>query len=255
MDLNNSVAIISGGASGLGEACARDLVKAGAKVCILDFAEENGERIASDLGNEVIFFKADVTDEKTVQASIDKTIKIFGGIHVLVNCAGVGISSKVLTKGVPISIENFNRVIQINLIGTFNLIRLVAANMLKNIPNSDGEKGVIVNTASTAAFEGQIGQAAYSASKAAIVGMTLPIAREFADYGIRVMTIAPGLFNTPMLASLPDKVKEALNNMVPFPSRLGQPSEFAQIVKQIVENPMLNGSVIRLDGALRMSPK
>lgn len=255
MKIRGTTVLIAGGASGLGEACARNLVKEGAKVSILDFAEERGGKIAAELGDAVLFCRTDVTDEKSVQAAINKIIDAFGAIHVTINCAGVGTPAKVLSKDVPMAMDHFNRVVQINLMGTINVIRLAAAKMVKNVPNDDGEKGVVINTASAAAFEGQIGQAAYSASKAGVVGMTLPIAREFADYGIRIMTIAPGLFETPMLAGLPEKAKEALNKMMPFPKRFGKPSEFAQLARSIIENPMLNGSVIRLDAALRMSEK
>ena len=255
MDIKDIVVVVTGGASGLGEACVRVLVKDGAKVSIFDFDEERGKKVASDVGDDVTFCITDITDEKSVKAAIDKTIKSFGSIHVAINCAGVGTPSKVLGKEGPISMDHFNRVVQINLMGTMNVIRLAAEKMVENTPNEDGEKGVIINTASAAAFEGQIGQSAYSASKAGVVGMTLPIAREFADYGIRVMTIAPGLFETPMLAGLPEKAKEALNRMMPFPKRLGKPSEFSMLVRHIVENPMLNGSIIRLDAALRMAAK
>lgn len=255
MDTKNVVAIVTGGASGLGEACIRNLVKEGGKVSILDLADERGQKLASEMQDAAIFCMADVTDERTVQIAVDDTIKTFGAIHVAVNCAGVGISAKVLGKEGPMTMEHFNKVLQINLMGTMNVIRLAAEKMVKNIPNEDGEKGIIINTSSGAAFEGQIGQAAYSASKAAIVGMTLPIAREFADYGIRVVTIAPGAFDTPMMAGLPEKAKEDLIKTLPFPSRMGKPSEFAQLVTQIIENPMLNGATIRIDAALRMAAR
>lgn len=255
MDIKGSVAVVTGGASGLGEACVRDLVKQGGRAAILDFAEERGEKVASEMGDAVIFCKTDVTDEETVQAAVDKTIEAFGAIHVAVNCAGVGAPAKVLGKEGPMGMDHFNRVVQINLIGTMNVIRLAAEKMVGNTPNEDGEKGVVINTASVAAFDGQIGQAAYSASKAGVIGMTLPIAREFADYGIRIVTIAPGLFNTPMLQGLPENVQEALNKMVPFPKRVGKPAEFSKMVQAIIENAMLNGEVIRLDGALRMAAR
>lgn len=255
MEIERCVAVVTGGASGLGEACVRDLVKSGAKVSIFDFAEERVEKISSELGDAIRSCKTDVTDEKSVQAAIDKTVEAFGAIHVVINCAGVGIPSKVIGKEGPMSMHHFNHIIQINLVGTMNVIRLAAGKMLRNAPNQDGEKGVIINTASIAAFDGQTGQAAYSASKAGIVGITLPIAREFADYGIRVVTIAPGLFDTPLLAGVPEKAREALNKMIPFPPRLGKPFEFALLVKQIIENPMLNGCTIRLDAALRMAGK
>lgn len=255
MEIRNCVAIVTGGASGLGEACVRNFVTNGAKVAIFDFAEERAQKICSELGNAVLFCNTDVTDEKTVKAAVDQTTDSFGKIHFAINCAGVGIPAKVIGKEGPMSMDHFNRVLQINLVGTMHVIRLAAEKMLKNTPNEEGERGVIVNTASIAAFEGQIGQAAYSASKAGVVGMTLPIAREFADYGIRVVTIAPGIFETPMLAGLPEKAREALYKMVPFPSRLGKPFEFALLVKQIIENPMLNACIIRLDAALRMAGK
>ena len=255
MEFKNKVAIVTGGASGLGEACARRSALAGAKIGILDVDEEKGNRLAAELGVQAIYCRTDVTSEKSVQAAIDRTLEEFGGIQVVINCAGVGIPAKVLGKSGPMALEHFTRVVQINLVGTLNVIRLAAAKIVTNTPNADGEKGVVINTASAAAFDGQIGQAAYSASKAGVVGMTLPIAREFADYGIRVMTIAPGLFKTPMLESLPGKVQTALGQMVPFPKRLGKPSEFARLAADIVKNPMLNGETIRLDGAIRMAAK
>ncbi|MBW2047030.1 MAG: 3-hydroxyacyl-CoA dehydrogenase [Deltaproteobacteria bacterium] len=255
MEIRDSVALVTGGASGLGEACVRSLLDRGAKVAILDFAEERGERLASEIGASALFCLADITREQDVQRAIDRTVEAFGGINIAVNCAGVGIPAKVLGREGPMSMDHFNRVIQINLMGTMNVVRLAAEKMVKNKGNDDGEKGVMVNVASVAAFDGQIGQAAYSASKAGVVGMTLPIAREFAEYGIRIMTVAPGIFRTPMLEALPENVQEALGKMVPFPRRLGEPREFAALVRHIVENPMLNGEVIRLDGALRMAAK
>ena len=255
MEIRNCVAIVTGGASGLGEACVRNFVTNGAKVAIFDFAEERARKICSELGDAVLFCNTDVTDEKTVKAAVDQTTDSFGKIHLAINCAGVGDPAKVIGKEGPMPMDHFNRVLQINLVGTMHVIRLAAEKMLKNTPNEEGERGVIINTASIAAFEGQIGQAAYSASKAGVVGMTLPIAREFADYGIRVVTIAPGIFETPMLAGLPEKAREVLYKMIPFPSRLGKPSEFTLLVKQIIENPMLNACTIRLDAALRMAGK
>lgn len=255
MNIKDTVAVVTGGASGLGEACVRNLLKLGGKAAILDFAEEKGKELASELGDRAVFFKTDITDEKMVQEALDGTIDAFGAIHILVNCAGVGIPAKVLGKEGPMPMSHFSKVVQINLMGTINVIRLAAEKMVKNSPNDDGEKGVVINTSSVAAFDGQIGQAAYSASKAAVAGMTLPIAREFAEYGIRVMTIAPGIFNTPMLQSLPDNVKEALGQMVPFPKRLGEPDEFAGLIQHIIENAMLNGEVIRLDGSIRMAAR
>jgi len=207
------------------------------------------------LGQDVIFAKTDVTDETGVQAAINKTREAFGAIHIAINCAGGGAPMKVLSKKGPMPLAAFNRTIQINLVGTFNVLRLAVEQMVKNEANAEGEKGVIINTSSAAAFDGQIGQADYSASKGAIVAMTLPIARECADYGIRVMTIAPGLFDTPLLHGLPEAAREALGKMTPFPQRLGRPEEFAALVRHIIENTMLNGEVIRLDGAIRMAAK
>ncbi|UCG09614.1 MAG: 3-hydroxyacyl-CoA dehydrogenase [Desulfobacterales bacterium] len=255
MEVKGSVAVITGGASGLGEATVRNFVEGGGQASILDVQEEKGQRLAAELGDDVIFCMTDVTDEQSVQNAIDKTMAAFGGIHIAVNCAGVGDAAKVLGKEGPMPMELFNKVVQINLVGTMMVTRLAAEKMVANPPNDDGEKGVVINTASAAAFDGQIGQPAYSASKAAVVGMTLPIAREFAEYGLRIVTIAPGLFETPLLAALPEKVRVSLGKMVPFPNRLGKPSEFAMLARQIVENPMLNGETIRLDGALRMAAK
>jgi NAD(P)-dependent dehydrogenase (short-subunit alcohol dehydrogenase family) len=255
MNVKNSVAVVTGGASGLGEACVRNLLSGGAKIAILDFAADRGEKIAAELGKDVIFAQTDVADDAGVQGAIDKTVKAFGAINVVINCAGGAVPMKVLSKKGPMPLAAFNRTIQINLVGTFNVIRLAVEQMVKNSPDADGEKGVIINTSSVAAFDGQIGQADYSASKGGIVAMTLPIARECADYGIRVMTIAPGLFDTPLLHGLPEAAREALGKMVPFPPRLGQPAEFASLVRHIIENHMLNGEVIRLDGAIRMAAK
>ncbi len=247
--------MITGGASGLGEACAHLFVEDGARVALLDLDREKGEALAAELGDAAIFCRCDVTDDESAAAAMDRAMGAFGAIHVAINCAGIGAPAKVLGKNGPMPMDVFKKVVNVNLFGTMNTIRLSAHQMLKNNSDGDGEKGVVVNTASSAAFEGQIGQTSYSASKAAIVGMTLPIAREFAEYGIRVNTIAPGLFNTPLLAQLPAPVKEALGKMVPFPRRLGIPVEFAMLAKQIVENPMLNGETIRLDGAMRMAAK
>jgi len=255
MELKGKTVIVTGGASGLGEACVRRFISGGANAAVLDLDIDKGRRLVDELGSRVIYLEADVTSEPSVQAAVDRTVTEFGGIHVVINCAGVGTPAKVLGKNGPMALEHFTRVLQINLSGTMNVIRLAAAKMVENTPNVDGEKGVVINTASAAAYDGQIGQAAYSASKAGVVGMTLPIAREFADYGIRVMTIAPGLFKTPMLESLPEKVQAALGQMVPFPQRLGKPSEFARLAEDIIKNPMLNGETIRLDGAIRMAAK
>lgn len=239
----------------MGEACVRALATEGAKVCIFDLAADRGKKIAAELGGNVLFAQADVTSEESVQLAIKQMLDAFGGLNVAINCAGIGDPGKVLSKRGPMPLSAFNRMLQINLVGTFNVDRLVIEQMVKNAPNEDGEKGVIINTSSVAAFDGQIGQPAYSASKAGIVGMTLPLARECAEYGIRVMTIAPGLFATPLLASLPQEAQEALGKMTPFPKRLGKPSEYARLALQIIENPMLNGEVIRLDGAIRMTAK
>jgi NAD(P)-dependent dehydrogenase (short-subunit alcohol dehydrogenase family) len=255
MNVKDCIIVVTGGASGLGEACVRDLVKHGGKAAIFDLQEERGEKLAAELGGSCIFAKTDVTSEESVRASIAKTAAAFGTINGAINCAGVGDARKVFSKRGIYPLDAFNWIVQINLIGTFNVIRLAVEQMVKNAPQVDGERGVIINTASAAAFDGQIGQAAYSASKAAVVGMTLPIARECASYGIRVMTIAPGLFDTPMLALLPQDMRDALGQSVPFPKRLGNPAEYAILARHIIENTMLNGEVIRLDGAIRMAAK
>jgi NAD(P)-dependent dehydrogenase (short-subunit alcohol dehydrogenase family) len=256
MKLDGAVAIVTGGASGLGEATVRTFVAGGARAVILDRPGSPGEALAGELGaKQAIFTPADVTSEDEVKAAVDRAVATFGKVHVCVNCAGVGIAVRTLSKQGPHSLDMFAKVLQVNLLGTFNTLRLAAAAMATNEPNEEKERGVIVNTASIAAFDGQIGQAAYSASKGGVVGMTLPIARDLASLGIRVCTIAPGTFDTPMLALLPQEHRDALGAGIPFPSRLGRPSEFAALAKHIVENPMLNGETIRLDGALRMPPK
>ncbi|SMD07787.1 NAD(P)-dependent dehydrogenase, short-chain alcohol dehydrogenase family [Desulfocicer vacuolatum DSM 3385] len=255
MDIKGCTAVVTGGASGLGEACVRDLSAKGAKVAIFDFDETMGQKAIGESGDSVIFCKTDVSDENSVKMAIEKTIQAFGNIHFAINCAGIGTPGKVLSRKGPMPLELFNKVLQVNLVGTMNVLRLTAEKMMDNAPNEDGEKGVIINTASIAAFEGQIGQAAYSASKGGIVGMTLPIAREFASYGIRVMTIAPGLFETPMLAGLPQEAKKSIIANIPFPKRLARPSEFALMVKHIIENPILNGETIRLDSCIRLAIK
>ena len=255
MDISKKVALVTGGASGLGAACVRLLTQSGAKAVIADLNNETGSALAKELGNAVLFAQTNVTEEASMEAAVRAAVEQFGGLHILINCAGIGIAERVLGKSGPASLAGFTRVIQINLIGTFNAIRLAAAVMAENSPDEEGERGVIINTASVAAFDGQIGQAAYSASKGGIVGMTLPIARDLARTGIRVMTIAPGLFDTPLLAGLPEPARISLGQQVPFPPRLGRPSEYAMLAKQIIENPMLNGEVIRLDGGIRMSPK
>jgi NAD(P)-dependent dehydrogenase (short-subunit alcohol dehydrogenase family) len=255
MQLTNKGVLVTGGASGLGAACVRLLQQAGAKVVIADFNSETGTALVKELGEGALFVKTDVVNEGDMQAAVQAVVEKFGGLHVLINCAGIVAAERVLGKVGPSSLASFTRVIQVNLIGTYNAIRLAAAALAKNEPNEGGERGVIVNTASVAAFDGQIGQAAYSASKGGIVSMTLPIARELARFGIRVMTIAPGIFDTPMLAGLPEPARISLGQQVPFPPRLGRPSEYAALAKHIIENEMLNGEVIRLDGGIRMQPK
>lgn len=255
MEFKSSVVAVTGGASGLGEATVKNIVEHGGKALIMDFNEEKGAQLAEALGDQVLFVKTNVTDEENVKTALDQAVEKFGKITAAVNCAGIGGSQKTYGKNGPFNLALFTKVVTVNLIGTFNVIRLAAERMSENEPNELGERGVIVNTASAAAFEGQMGQAAYSASKGGVVGMTLPIARDLASYGIRVVTIAPGLFETPMLGRAPEHLKQALCAMVPFPKRLGQPPEFAHLVQSIIENPMLNGEVIRLDGALRMQPK
>lgn len=255
MDPKDRVALVSGGASGLGAATVRALLKRGARVIIADKAVDAGTALEAELGAETCFVETDVTSEASVSGAIEMAVRKFGGLQVVVGCAGIGTSAKVLGKSGPFSLDLFQLTLNVNLLGMFNLLRLSAQAMAKNAPNSDGERGVIVMTASVAAFDGQIGQAAYSASKAGVVGMTLPIARELARSGIRVMTIAPGTFDTPMLALLPEEIRQALAAQVPFPPRLGRPSEFAELALHIVDNAMLNGECIRLDGALRMPPR
>ncbi len=258
MEIKNKGVLITGGASGLGGACAQLLAQQGAKVAIADLNGELGEELAARLdgvGNTAIFVKTNVTEEESMQAAVRAAVDSFGALHVLINCAGIGLAERTLGKNGPASLASFSRVIQVNLIGTFNAIRMAAAAMARNEPNAGGERGVIINTASVAAFDGQIGQAAYSASKGGIVGMTLPIARDLARDGIRVMTIAPGIFDTPLLGALPEPARISLGQQVPFPPRLGRPDEYAALAKHIVENEMLNGEVIRLDGGIRMQPK
>jgi NAD(P)-dependent dehydrogenase (short-subunit alcohol dehydrogenase family) len=255
MQIASSTAVITGGASGLGRATAERLHGGGGHVVLLDLPKSPGKQVAADLGDRALFAPADVTSPDEVTAALDAAIARFGAIHVLVNCAGIGTATKTYGKSGPARLEDFTRVIQVNLIGTFNCIRLAAAHMARNTPTADGERGVVINTASVAAFDGQIGQAAYSASKGGIVGLTLPVARDLAEQGIRVMTIAPGIFDTPLLGTLPDPVRTSLANQVPFPKRLGQPDEYAALALQIITNVMLNGETIRLDGAIRMTPR
>ncbi len=255
MQVAGGAFIVTGAASGLGAACARMIVASGGKVLLADVSEGAGAALAAELGSSARFARTDVADEANAKAAVAAGLQAFGALHGVINCAGVAIGEKILGKEGPHALGSFTRVIQINLIGSFNLTRLATEVMSKNAANPEGERGVIVYTASVAAFDGQIGQAAYSASKAGLVGMTLPIARELARYGIRVMTIAPGLFETPMLKGMPVEVQDALGKMVPFPARLGRPDEYASLVAEIIRNPMLNGEVIRLDGAIRMQPK
>ncbi len=255
MQIENSVFVVTGGGSGLGAGTARMLVENGGRVVLADVNREAGEAVAAELGPRSRFVDTDVASEDSARNAIATAIGTFGGLHGLVNCAGIAPAEKVVGKDGAHRLASFARVINVNLVGSFNMIRLAAEAMSQAEPNAAGERGVIVNTASVAAFDGQIGQAAYAASKGGVVAMTLPIARELARSGIRVMTIAPGIFETPMLLGMPPEVQEALGRMVPFPSRLGKPAEYAALVRHIVENVMLNGEVIRLDGAIRMAAK
>jgi NAD(P)-dependent dehydrogenase (short-subunit alcohol dehydrogenase family) len=253
LELMQRTFLITGGGSGLGAATARLFRQSNANVVILDINEDAGVETARVLG--ATFVKTDVTNEESVAKAIDVAMSTFGSIRGVVNCAGIGVAGRVIGKKGPMPLAQFAKVIEVNLTGTFNVIRLAAEAITKSDPDKDGERGVIINTASVAAFEGQIGQAAYSASKGGIASMTLPIAREFAEYGIRVVSIAPGIFDTPMLGLLPEEIRRSLGNQVPFPKRLGLPEEYAALARHIVENRMLNGEVIRLDGAIRMAPK
>ena len=253
MQIKNSVFLVTGGASGLGAATARMAAENGGKVVIADMQVEAGEKLAREIGGR--FAKCDVTSEADGKAAVALALKEFGGLNVLVNCAGIAIAEKTIGKEAPHALASFTRCITVNLIGTFNMIRLAADAMAKAVPNAAGERGVIINTASVAAFDGQIGQAAYSASKGGVVGMTLPVARDLSRNGIRVCTIAPGIFETPMLMGLPKEAQDSLGKQVPFPSRLGRPIEYAQLARSIIENEMLNGETIRLDGAIRMAPR
>lgn len=249
-------AVVTGGASGLGAATARLLLERGASVAILDLPTSKGEPLAGELGRRAAFFPVDVTSAEQVAAALDGAITRFGPLGAVVSCAGIGSATRTVGRdGAPFDLGAFRRVIEVNLIGTFNVVRLAAAAMVGNQPDAGGERGVLVNTASVAAFEGQVGQAAYAASKGGIVGMTLPIARDLARHGIRCCSIAPGLFRTPLLLGLPEPALQALEASVPFPSRLGRPEEYAALACHVVENAMLNGETIRLDGALRMAPR
>ena len=255
MQIQNSVFLITGGGSGLGAATAQMIIANGGCVVLADINKDAGVARQAELGAKARFIETNVTDEVSVQAAVDLAKAAFGGIHGVVNCAGVAPGERVVGKTGPHSLANFRRAVEINLIGTFNVIRLAAHAMSTQAANASGERGVIINTSSVASFEGQIGQAAYAASKAGVNGMTLPIAREFARLGIRVMTIAPGIFDTPMLQGMPDELRASLGAQIPFPSRLGRPDEYAALAKHIIENEVLNGEVIRLDGAIRMGAK
>jgi NAD(P)-dependent dehydrogenase (short-subunit alcohol dehydrogenase family) len=254
MKIEKQVFLVAGGGSGLGAATARRLVADGARVVIADVTEA-GDAVAKQLGNGARFIRTDVTDEAQVQAAVDLAVSAFGGLRGAVNCAGIAPGERVIGKNGPHALATFERAVRINLVGTFNVIRLAAARMSAEPALPSGERGVIVNTSSVAAFEGQVGQAAYAASKAGVNGMTLPIARELAKFGIRVVTIAPGIFDTPMLQGMSDEIRASLGAQVPFPPRLGKPEEYAALVAHIVENEVLNGEVIRLDGAIRMAPR
>ena len=254
MDISRKTILVTGGASGLGAACVRSFVAAGANAVILDVGE-HGAQLANELGSAVRFAKTDVTDEAQVEGAIELAVREFGGVHGAVNCAGIATAERAVGKNGPLPLERFVRVINVNLIGTFNVVRLVAAQMMKQPVEGTEDRGVIVNTASVAAFDGQIGQAAYAASKGGIVALTLPLAREFAQQNIRVCAIAPGTFDTPMMAGLPEDARISLGKQTPFPPRLGSPAEYAGLARHIFENQMLNGEVIRLDGAIRMAPR
>ena len=255
MRLSEVKAMVTGGASGLGGATTRRLVEGGGRVTICDLPSSKGAELARELGERAQFVATDVTNEAQVQAAVDQTVQRFGGINVLVNCAGMGMAGRTIMRQGPFPLDLFAKTIEVNLIGTFNCIRLAAFRMSQADANDEGERGVIVNTASVAAYDGQIGQAAYSASKGGVVGMTLPIARDLSSVGIRVCTIAPGTFDTPMLGMAPQEMRDALAAQIPFPKRLGRPSEFAALAAHIVENSMINGETIRIDGAIRMGPR
>ena len=255
MDLSGAGAIVAGGASGLGAATARELAARGARVAVADLNGEGASALASELGGNAIGLAVDVTDESQVEGAVARAREAFGGLRVAVSCAGIGWAERTVGKHGAAELGPFEQVIGVNLVGTYNVLRLSAAAMTENEPDAEGERGVVVMTASAAAFDGQIGQTAYSASKGGVVGLTLPAARDMARWGVRVCTIAPGLFDTPLLAALPEQTRDALGKSVPFPQRLGRPEEYAALACQIAENPMLNGETIRLDGALRMPPK
>jgi NAD(P)-dependent dehydrogenase (short-subunit alcohol dehydrogenase family) len=255
MQVSGSTFLVSGGASGLGAACVRLFAGGGGNVVIADLNKDASERLAAELGGRARFALTDVTDETSVRNAVGLAVSSFGGLHGAVACAGIAIIERMLGKNGPHPLASFAKVITVNLVGTFNLLRLAAEAMANNAPTAGGERGVMVMTASVAAFEGQIGQAAYAASKGGVAALTLPAARDLARLGVRVVSIAPGTFDTPLLGSLPEPVRQSLAQQVPFPSRLGRPEEFAALVRHVVENEMLNGAVLRLDGALRMGPK
>jgi 3-hydroxyacyl-CoA dehydrogenase / 3-hydroxy-2-methylbutyryl-CoA dehydrogenase len=255
MDLNGAGALVAGGASGLGAATARELAARGARVAVADLNEEGAAALAAELGGDAIGIAVDVTDAAQVEAAVDRAADALGELRIAVSCAGIGWAERTVGRDGAAAIEPFERVIRVNLVGTYNVLRLAAAAMSRNEPDAGDERGAVVMTASAAAFDGQIGQTAYSASKGGVVGLTLPAARDLARWGIRVCTIAPGLFDTPLLAALPERAREALGKSAPFPARLGRPEEYAALACHIAENPMLNGETIRLDGALRMPPK
>ena len=255
MQLSSAKAVVTGGASGLGLATAKRVIEAGGHVVLLDINDEQGEAQAAELGERAKYINTDVSDEESVKSALAAANDFMGGVTLAVNCAGIATAGRALGRDGPWPTENFSRVIQINLVGSFNVTKEAAAFMNLNEPNENGERGVVISTASIAAFEGQIGQAAYSASKGGIVGMMLPLAREFAQFGIRVNTIAPGIFKTPMMAGMPEEVQESLGKQVPFPPRLGRPEEYADTAAYIYGNPMVNGETIRVDGAIRMQPK
>jgi NAD(P)-dependent dehydrogenase (short-subunit alcohol dehydrogenase family) len=255
MQIKNNAFLITGGASGLGEACARRLAAAGGKIVIVDLNESAGQTLVAELGAAARFVRTDVTNPSDAQAAIDLTKREFGSLNGLVQCAGILGAARIAGKDGPHDLAAFERIIRVNLIGTFNMLRLTAAAMSTNTPSGDGDRGVIINTSSVAAFEGQIGQAAYAASKGGVASLTLPAARELARFGIRVMAIAPGVFETAMMAATPEELRKSLADQIPFPQRLGKAEEFAQLVQSIIENPYLNGTVIRLDAGVRMQPK
>jgi NAD(P)-dependent dehydrogenase (short-subunit alcohol dehydrogenase family) len=255
MRLAGGTFLVSGGGSGLGAGCVRALAEAGANVVIADVNRDAGEAMAAELGGQARFVPTDVTDEASVARAVGAALQTFGSLQGSVQCAGVALAEKVLGKAGPNPLTHFVRVVQVNLIGTYNVIRFAVDAMAKNSPNAEGERGVVVNTASVSAFDGQVGQAAYAASKGGVVSLTLPLAREFARLGVRVVAVAPGIFDTPLMAGLPEAARQSLAQQVPFPPRLGRPEEFAALVCHVIDNQMLNGEVIRLDGALRMAPK